>query len=473
MDKVSIGISFVICDEARNFNLTDKVDPFEFGRTFARAQQVIGLFNNEKNLGIEALRKNNLFFGNDPEVLVSKKKKNKVKENNEYFAHRCQLLFKEDEWKEKLSSILLALLRRYTHRLTGDVKAKCISDNLLQHSDNRIRIESKTQIITDKKGNRRSKLKIPSKPKANNLFIKEENKLISEFINPVFKDEVPHEREKFSTFILETGFRKYSEELASKSNIKNNLLMKFASMTTKRLNETRKSAKLSDTKRKKDISLEEVKKSISLRKNRSERFANELLSLVTKENAYLFDSKFIVLEKTNGSLQYNYKLSEVQLKSVIDKENIYGEFEEDHPNSDESEEGSEFIKVTSKTKHSVKMDPKDALKIKTEYLKIFNDSYAKIKEGLHAAVDRSEFKKFLIGIITTPIGNALKNWTLTKQEYVIDEPTMKLFSWISRLEPREQKVLIRTLEETFDEWAYDVRVDDYEEDENSLLSESE
>jgi hypothetical protein len=325
-EKFSCGISFTVSDTSNHFNMSEKMDLYEDGRTYARSQQIIGIFSDNVKLGLNALKKNHRFFGNNPgETKIVGRSSVPVS----YKARTIRNIFREENWSEQLEALTNSLLHKYHVFLEQDVRDIEIRKNCITYSDAVLTYCSR-EIVTGKvRGQDIIKVKVPHKPRSSNLLLKEEQKVINDLIDPLFSDGIPAGVDKFVDYVLEKGFNHVIKALKEKASKKAEFLQKFSSLTTRRLTQLRaESPSELKSKRKKDLGVHHVQTLIAKRANPYDDFVNEVLNLDPKLEIFL--SQFKVCKALDGTLDRvatkqklnSYVRSEIRYTEAIPKEVI-------------------------------------------------------------------------------------------------------------------------------------------------------
>jgi hypothetical protein len=276
--KLATGVSFAVLDGERKFNIHMKEDLYELGRTYARAQQIIGAVEAKQSLSLDCLKRNNRFFGNNPsEVSVD----GKVRTPVSYLAKTIEHCFIEEEWGHHLRIILNTLLRRSHILVDQDVLTAAVKDNIIQYSECVTLFATREVVITPGAGKRPSitARRVPKKPKANSLLLKSEMAVIDGISDDLFKALSGTDKDSWYEAIINQGWKTIKTSIVERANHRSEYLAKFASMTTKRLNEIRKISDSNKTKRKRDVTSTDVTSMLERRLDRLDTFAKEILSL--------------------------------------------------------------------------------------------------------------------------------------------------------------------------------------------------
>jgi hypothetical protein len=238
--KYAAGVSFVILDYKRHLVVKGKSDLYEEGRTFARAQQIIGGFSKIKSLGLDALRKSNRWFGNNPnEHEGSGRSRVPVA----YTAKGVHNLFIEKEWAKELGSLLLNLLHKSFDLLSEDEKRLALSENIRPFSECVSAFMERTRVVTPASGRKPAvtKRKIPRLPRDNPILTKNEMLFVNDILKPIFTFPAPKNNSEWLEVILNSKWSDVRASMEGQAIARDELLTRFAALTTKRLQNIRKS----------------------------------------------------------------------------------------------------------------------------------------------------------------------------------------------------------------------------------------
>jgi hypothetical protein len=295
-ENLSLGIFMSLSDQEHTFNFTKKTDPYEIGRTVARAQQVIGMLAALYNEGgLELLKANDYYFGNlqskSSQIKrdlknLEESKDNKPKKSvasKKYWLHSAPALFQEKEWADQLTKVLATLLRESYRIIPGQTLYNNLVPNLMTYSEV-IRGYCTRSIITVPARGRNPAVtvdKVPVKPRANNLLLKEEIAVIDRLSSKLW-EPTPFEKlsqEEWAETLLANGLKSIKSDLVRIYNDRATFLSKLASLTTKRLQAIRHMTPDSKTRRKSDITAEILGDSLLARTDNVDSFAVELMGL--------------------------------------------------------------------------------------------------------------------------------------------------------------------------------------------------
>jgi hypothetical protein len=318
LEKEAAGISFAILDIETHFSMSVKKDEYEQGRTLARAQQIIGLFNSSDKLGIPALKKNHRFFGNNPQEM---EKLGKKKIQVEYISKDLSLYFREEEWARQLSQVLTTLLRFSGNYLSEEVKLKAIQSNIISKSEIVSRYGTRSITVESGRKNVLTKVeKVPHKPRKSPLLSIEEQRFINELIDPLFSDDIPDKTEDFVKYVLQHGYGKVVHKVAELSGKRAKFCTNFSNLTTKRLGEVRVSSNLSESARKKDVDLTRLQSFLSNRTDHASKLASEITALDPKGELFIGELPWVI---KNEAGQINKPATWKKIIELITEKGVY------------------------------------------------------------------------------------------------------------------------------------------------------
>jgi len=313
------GMMIGVEDVGRKINIKAKKNDIERGRTFLRAQQIIGYASS---LGIHAdlFKKNHEFWGNNPgESLFVNKRAIPVN----YSVNEIAQLFSYESWRDELAKVLVQLMRR-SHTL---VQAKIMSeqiDECLEPESSFIQKHSlRTVIVTPKSGKKAAvtKEQIPHKPRRNALLLKTEQDFIEKMFSCLFKEPIAHRnhgKESWTEYLMRDKNAKILREAIDRNmNRRTEFLARFSALTTTRLKEIRKYLE-KPTIRKRDITSDNLDAWLKKRKSPIKQFASE----ISKLNGAKTGKPLVMvqLQETLGEIEENQAL-----ERIMDKDVIYGE----------------------------------------------------------------------------------------------------------------------------------------------------
>jgi hypothetical protein len=317
MWQIATGMGFAPLDVGNKFIIKEKNDMYEFGRTIARAQQLLGYFNSEKKLGAEALRKDQMFFGNNPSqsTVVGK-----VNYPVRYTGKMVDSCFAEIEWASYLAPMYLVLLRKSWKLLDEEILISSAKDVMLQYTEVLDLFAKRETVIVPQKGRTAavSIRKVPKKPKASSLLKKTESEILERSMTKVFAAIDQSSRDDWYSHVMDHGFSAIKRKIVDNANVRTQILQRFAAMTTKRLNELRASGDHLKTVRKRDVQSTDLNTMLLRREKPVERFADEIISIDPTFSSILVDFR-VVLE--DGTVNYNS--SRQQLINLLASKNLY------------------------------------------------------------------------------------------------------------------------------------------------------
>jgi hypothetical protein len=288
---VALGIYMSLEDETANFNFKEKKDPYEVGRTYARSQQIIGVLSAKEKLGPDILKMNEHFFGN---YRVPKGTTEKTaKKGSDYWIHSAGALFYETRLRDSLVKCLVTLMRQSWVVVAPDVLWNNIYPYLIDYNTIVKENCGKEVVVSPAKKNKPAimKVKIPSKPRQNNLLLKQELEFLARISNTVW-EPTPWENLKateWASVVFTDGLPSIKEALSKIYNKRSAYLTRLATLTTKRLNRLRAvgGASTNKTTRKADIKVNDLTELLISAEDPYETFVEELLLMDPTHNLFL------------------------------------------------------------------------------------------------------------------------------------------------------------------------------------------
>jgi hypothetical protein len=169
LEEEAIGVLLAVGDNDQPISVTEKKSAIERGRLFVRTQQIIGLFVSDKNLGLDALKRNHRYFGNNAgETEIINKKPVPVL----YGVKDFQALFMEVDDAPFLMRIFTNLIKKSHKLLKDEIRESIVKNNILSYSEF-VKIKcNMTVVLEPAQGRRLAKTKtiIPHKPKTSSCF---------------------------------------------------------------------------------------------------------------------------------------------------------------------------------------------------------------------------------------------------------------------------------------------------------------
>lgn len=275
-------------DDEINLKLDPKRTGVELGRTVCHALRVRGRFRSDPILGIGALRGNQIFFGNRPEV---DKKTKLIKEKTMLESMLKSYLDNEKDVHSCMRCMVSLLEKGNLENYSPKVRSKAVADNLVtmtEIQDHHRRIPKGDTRPKKRDSKKAVEGKLPEKPSTATLLTKDELEQINSYFSPLWASLQP----------ASVGWVDYVYKM-SYSSAKDNIDLIFrkrweclealASVTTRRLREVKTSQGDSKiTKRK--ITADDFSVWLSKRPNRELAWLGELAS-ITKPLSTLEISK--------------------------------------------------------------------------------------------------------------------------------------------------------------------------------------
>jgi hypothetical protein len=373
-EKISIGMFLAINDQDRNIRVKKgKDDPVELGRTIVRAQQTLRLFTSP-NLGNEALRKDQFYFGNNTGETETVEK---VVVPVKYSAKTLGSLFREKLWAEQLRKLLLTLIRESARLLTDSAATHAIVTNLLSKEETINTYCSTWTKVSVGKGRKKKEEKVrevPKRPKPSPLLTQPENHFIDSVAKNVFKEVVPDDVE-WPLFISKHGFNLVKDRLRANYSDRRLFRQSYARITTSRLKDFRKLKPDLRYKKKKDVTGVDLDALIESRQSRAASFAAEIAFLDATFKGSLL---YYRTEVTKGErVVLDIPASKLKIAEDIERLGVYSA----NPQRPSSEEDFVIVEdkklpelVMEKTKQGVKKKARAPLPDKGKERKLEEDT---------------------------------------------------------------------------------------------------
>jgi hypothetical protein len=346
-----LGMYLSLSERDVKVNITDKVNPRDLGRTFARAQQLIGA-SISAGRGPEILKRRNKFYGNNPkEVVEIDKKEYPVP----FLARDIPSYFQEVSWGERLSNILLTLLKESWSTIDLPLLDSWIAEEIIPVEE-MIRLYCTFDVVVEPATRRHeaiTKAKVPGKPRANALLLKEEFAYLRRVVSPLF-GQSPLEsldRDEWTSYIIDHGFADTRKHLRQTYSRRAEFLQKFASATSSRLRAMRSIIPGSKNKRKKDVTSVEVATYLVARTDLSREYATEIYSMDEDGSRFIAEYYF---RSDNDPTSYRSRSKEDVIKYIaadIVNNGVYNNIEE------QLAEAEAWVKKVNAEADKVKHDP--------------------------------------------------------------------------------------------------------------------
>jgi hypothetical protein len=294
-EKIALGMYLGLDDGKNNFRFNKKTDPYEIGRAMFRSQQIIGALGTMK-FGPDILKINEYYFGNrttkrgkvldsyDSQLMQQKGSDKKVKrEKEDYWIHSAPSLVREGDISSEIITVLVSLLRQSWSLVDPDTLWKNIVPYTITYAEVVQAYCTRDIVVSPAAGKRPAvtKTKVPSKPGANSLFLKDELSLIND-ISACLWQPTPWEKmshDEWCQALYANTLSGIKKDLVAIYTERGNFLAKLASCSTKRLQEIRRTSENLKNKRKSDITAAELSMTLIARDDHISRFASEIMSL--------------------------------------------------------------------------------------------------------------------------------------------------------------------------------------------------
>jgi hypothetical protein len=283
IENFIIGLTFIDFDTDRHINLSvRKDDLIERARMLVRAQQVIGLFQEKGSLGLEALRKNHYFFGNNPgETKMIRNKPVPVL----YHTIEYSDLFGRDEEGKTLTNLFFLLTRKSHSLLSEEVSRKIVENHAMSFNEALMAYGTRSiaDISMSKKGSKKftsmKKKQVPKKPDTSSLLTRGENRSIDHISADLFKNPSYSKNEDWKDSLYKGTIRFFEEKKLIEHNSarRAEFRQNFASLTTKRLTMMRRLKIISDATRKANVKIEDLERYLGRKDDPILEFQNEII----------------------------------------------------------------------------------------------------------------------------------------------------------------------------------------------------
>jgi hypothetical protein len=279
-ENVCLGLYMTLDEsEAKSIlQIRKKQDPYEIGRTIVRAQQLIGLITDQKDLATDILKRNQYYFGNNPTETV---KVDKVEVPVRTAVSELESSFLEKSQAKNLLPILVKLMRSSYSLVEAETLWDNLVPNIITYSDVVHRYCTKEIVTTPAIGRKPAitRKKVPTKPKANNLFLKPELDFLNKVSAGIF-EPTPFERLEHSAWaehiFAAGGLAGVKTTVQSIYNKRADFLTRLAGLSTRRLRAYRKTDPSRITAKKATIQASDLEEVILTRASPEREFAKEL-----------------------------------------------------------------------------------------------------------------------------------------------------------------------------------------------------
>jgi hypothetical protein len=258
------------CYTTTNLQRRRSKQSYELGRTVMFSLIVKWYFANEEKLGIEALAKDQFFFGNNPEEKTGKEK-------TRFFIKNALPSFFEDS---QVGNLLLAIVnygaQNMSFALTDSELKQVIRENIIDVSS---LIASCYPTVTIRRGKKETSTnRRPNPIRSSPLFFKEEMRLVSPISSYIF-DDLEGWQTTFLDSVLQFGYSDYAQSIKAKIRARWETLQRFAHVTKIRLQEIRRMTKES-TLKKAQVSTEHLKTFLRGSKDAANKLVSEIHHII-------------------------------------------------------------------------------------------------------------------------------------------------------------------------------------------------
>lgn len=296
-------------DERNAQQLRMNKNYFELGRTAGFAIRTRGHFRSIDRLG--ALRKSNFFFGNNPGETIDNR-------HVVYFFREIVESYISSPYVRQINGILTSLLEEVGFRTLNDDEISKAVEKSSMTFDMAIELFARVQ-RGSKQTNKEPIYRLPGKPNSSPLMLKEEMKLLDSVISPIY-DSLDNLKRNWSERLMTTPWNELLREISGIMDQRWKLLEKFASVTTKRLQEIRQLDPAYANLRKAQTTLKQVSQLLKSRKKSvTTRFSSEILSLIPESMKNLivltaFEKDYPKLDLTDWKSVLNFEIHQLYMK---------------------------------------------------------------------------------------------------------------------------------------------------------------
>jgi len=306
--KIKSGFKYVDADGAQKFFYgvalgADDVIPtrldrakrgIELGRAFSYAIRVHGEFQqNNRNLGLSALKRDQFFFGNNFGETDDKK--------NQKVVFGMKTLFRSYFDDPKLGDAYYEILSKLLHRA-----------GLTNHNNEQYNhamelfilpfdefIAKYNRPVSTPLGRNKSKITMrkPNKPTRSPVFLKAESKFMSELLTPVWEN-LDTFKKGWIDLIKSWGFSAVAEKISEIMTLRWTILESFSRVTTSRLNAIRSLHPEVANAKKSEMNIKLVTELLQSRKHLVDGFVSELISIVPSKLLNTVISEGLLKSKT-------------------------------------------------------------------------------------------------------------------------------------------------------------------------------
>lgn len=292
---------------------------YELGRTAAFHLRVKAEFELNKRLGINALQKDSYYYGNSSEAIQNRAVKLDIKV-------RFTTLFKVENEGNECYHVLnqLASFIALEHLSEAEYDRQ-IENNIVSFES--ILDKFTRPVIADKRRQKgKQKEKRPALPRRSPCYLNSEMTIISDCMSKVWKP-LEQLRTNYVKEIREGSFDAFCINVNLIMNRRWNLMLRFASSTTKRLQEYRKTGPVNDNLRKATMTQEMITALLRRRNHPAKDFADEIVKIIGKDDLQVAASSISNTIPTSYEMAYGVVYNAAI--AIYSKDGVYSENKEE------------------------------------------------------------------------------------------------------------------------------------------------
>jgi hypothetical protein len=266
----------------------------ELGRAFAYAIRVHGEFQqNNRNLGLSALKRDQFFFGNNFGETDSKK--------NQKVVFGMKTIFRSYFEDPKVGDAYYEVLSKLLHRAGlgnhSDEQYAHAMELFILPFDEFIAKYNRPVTTPVSRNKSKTTLRKPNKPTRSPVFLKAESKLLSEILTPVWEN-LDTFKKGWLELIKSWGFSAVAEKIGEIMTLRWTILESFSRITTSRLNAIRSLHPEVATAKKSEMTIKLVTELLHSRKYLVDGFVSELIAIIPSKMLNTVIAESLLKSKT-------------------------------------------------------------------------------------------------------------------------------------------------------------------------------
>jgi hypothetical protein len=293
------------------FSEKDK-NEYELGRTHMFGLLVRSEFESSRKLGLSALQNNNRYFGNFPRSKGSKINDQPAFEiKRKFLTLLANYKYKATIWSmlQKVASLIKL------NQLDDKQFATTIEKNIKSFDDVSDLCRRKPVRQTKRRKKNAREDVLPQKPSTSPVMLSQEMRLFASLVDPIWTSLDPYKSDWIGS-VEKDGFAACSAAVRKQYARRWEILTKFSSMTTKRLQAIRSLSDLKKNTSKRDIVKDNVIALIKSRPDASTAFWNEVIEII-KTDIVLVKEGF----SQDGRIRATSELKSLVLNRITDDYN--------------------------------------------------------------------------------------------------------------------------------------------------------